>query len=230
MNPNQTRQAEQLKSGNAFTVINNVRDHCQQPDVKRWLLLILATYCDRKGICWPSNRKLMRVTGKSERTIQRMLKELEAVGELKVLSSGAGHKQKRILSLSRYAKPVIAMTPLNPTRSLGEMSLNIHSEHPVHFSKEKSTHHLLRKVVRFPFFEGEELVLEEAANAVHFYNKKLRRHGWQAVRKLSPAVEQVLDIFEPETIIELVEGVLAGSPDVSVPERRTLVRLCWDNY
>jgi hypothetical protein len=114
------------------------------------------------------------------------------------------------------------------------MSLNNHIEQPVQ-EKEKhskeSTHHLLRKVVRPSFsFEGEDSLLEEQANAVHFYNKKLRRRGWSPVRKLSPAVEQVIEIFEAETIIELVEGVLNNSPDVYIPNRRTLVRLCWENY
>jgi hypothetical protein len=233
----QTNPAGQSK--NAFTVINNVRDHCQQPADKKFLLLTLATYCDGKGICWPSNRSLIRATGTSERTIQRMLKKLEADGELKVLASGAGRDQKRIIQLHRYvvtpfsstvinAKPVTAMTPLNSTPILGEVSRNNHSEQPNTLTE--STHPLLRKEVRFPFFEGEEFLSEEERNAVHYFNKKLRRRGWQSVRKLSPAVEQVLEIFEPERIIELVDYVLQNPDAPDLPARRTLVRLCWSSY
>ncbi len=100
----QTNPAGQLKSGNAFTVINNVRDQCQQPADKKFLLLTLATYCDGKGICWPSNRALMRATGKSERTIQRTLKALEQDGEFKVVTQGGGHQKRVIqfLSLRRH--------------------------------------------------------------------------------------------------------------------------------
>jgi hypothetical protein len=224
----QTNPAGQLR--NSFTVINNVRDHCQQPDAKKLLMFALATYSDGKGICWPSNRTLMRVTGKSKRRVQQMLKELESDGELTVLASGAGHAKKRILSLKRYVKVQPATAPLNVQPFLGKTGQNNHSEQPVHFSKEKSTPHLLRKVRRFPFFEGEEFLSEEERNAVHYYNKKLKRRGWLPVTKLSPEVEAVLEIFEPEGIIELVDYVLQHPDAPDLPTRRTLVRLCWSSY
>jgi pyocin large subunit-like protein len=107
--------------------MSNVRDNCDQSDAKKLLLLILATYCDRDGICYPSNETLARVTRKKRRTVQRMLKDLAAEGELEILESGRGRNQKRILHLKRYVarkgdkamsrKGDKAMSRLNATRS-----------------------------------------------------------------------------------------------------------------
>jgi len=96
METNDDASEGQQKNRSAFTVINNVRDQCQQPADKKFLLLTLATYCDGEAVCWPSNRLLMRATGKSERTIQRMLKQLEADGEFKVLTPGGGDQRRNI--------------------------------------------------------------------------------------------------------------------------------------
>jgi hypothetical protein len=193
MHATNTDQTEQAKLGNAFTVINNVRDYCQQPDVKRWLLLILATYSDGKGICWPSNRKLMRVTGKSERTIRRMLRQLEATGEIKVLSSGAGHKQKRILSLSRYVKPAITVTPLNRPRSLGEMSLNNHSEQPTPLT-EYSHHRALRAADAEDSFSK---YVEEEKVTLRLYHQYFSDVDdlWLPVLKYSDRVREALELL-----------------------------------
>jgi len=124
----------QLAKRSAFTLMNNIRDHCQQPDAKKLLLFSLATYCDGKGICWPGNEELVKITRKSERTIRRMLSELKEDGEIDVLTPGTGRGQKRKISLRRYAKPDKAMTAkpdkamscLNRPRSLGKTSRNSH--------------------------------------------------------------------------------------------------------
>jgi hypothetical protein len=86
----------------AFSVINAVRDMCEQPDGIKVLLFTLATYCDRDGVCFPSNRTLTQATGKSERSIRRMLRQLASEGELEVLAPGIGRDQKRVLRLTRY--------------------------------------------------------------------------------------------------------------------------------
>jgi hypothetical protein len=48
------------------------------------------------------------------------------------------------------------------------------------------------------------------------------------VTKISPAIDKALEVFDADDIRELVD-VIANSPVVSVPKRRTLVRLLWDN-
>jgi hypothetical protein len=103
MQPNSYNDGSKPRTKNAFTLMNNVRDHCEQSDAKKLLLLVLATYCNGDGICYPSNKKLSNVTRKSRRTVQRMLKELAADGELEILSHGGG-QTKRVLCLVRYAE------------------------------------------------------------------------------------------------------------------------------
>ncbi len=43
---------------NAFTVMNNVRDNCKQPDGKKLLMMVLATYSNGDGLCFPGNLAL----------------------------------------------------------------------------------------------------------------------------------------------------------------------------
>jgi len=120
----------------AFSLMNSVRDHCEQSAMNKFLLLVIATYCDGNGFCYPSNEKLAKAIGKSTRSIRRMLRQLEADGELEIISPGIGRDTKRIISLTRYAtektghsyvpfkpdkavsaKPDKVMSPLNRTRS-----------------------------------------------------------------------------------------------------------------
>ena len=135
-------------SRNVFRIMNAVRDNCTLSDGLKVLLFTLATYCDRDGVCYPSNRTLAEKTRKSERSIQRALKTLAAQRELEILSSGVGRNKKRVLKLRRYAdfggrpptvKPDKAMSPLNTTASLGETSCNNHSEQPQVGNKERGS-------------------------------------------------------------------------------------------
>jgi Helix-turn-helix domain len=119
---NDNEDSGKKKQSHAFTVINNVRDMCEQKDSnKKLLMLTLATYCDRDGMCWPGNRALALATRKSERTIRRMLRVLDKEGELEILTPGIGRDKKRIIQLQRYcnadSKPAKAVTGLNRTGS-----------------------------------------------------------------------------------------------------------------
>jgi hypothetical protein len=130
MHANEANDEKQPGKRSAFTIMSNVRDHCEQLDrAKKLLMLTLATYCNRDGICYPSNETLVKATRIPERTIRRKLSELKAEGELQVLTPGIGRDKKRIISLKRYtakpakavtAKPAKAMTVLNRPRSLGK--------------------------------------------------------------------------------------------------------------
>jgi hypothetical protein len=125
------------KKQTPFLVMNNVRDNCHQPESNKFLMLTIATYCDRGGICYPTNHTLARVTQKSERTIQRQLKELVTAGEIEILAPGIGRDKKRIISLRRYAgKGDKAMSCLNTTPSLGKTSYNSQYKQPVNNSTE----------------------------------------------------------------------------------------------
>jgi len=50
------------------------------PPARKLLLLVLATYADPQGICWPSQESLAKKTGMSLDSIQRHTKKLKEVG------------------------------------------------------------------------------------------------------------------------------------------------------
>jgi hypothetical protein len=106
--PNESKEPSKRKQS-AFTVMNNVRDHCKQPDAKKVLMFSLALYCNADGTCHPGNRTLAKAINKSQRTVKRMVKELAADGELEILTTGGGD-QKREIRLTRY----VAMAPGMP--------------------------------------------------------------------------------------------------------------------
>jgi hypothetical protein len=108
METNNQHDEKQEGKRSAFTTMNNIRDNCKQPDAKKVLMFSIALYANADGICYPSNETLSTVTRKSRRTVQRMLKELVADGELEILTTGGG--QKRIVRLTRY----VAVAPEMP--------------------------------------------------------------------------------------------------------------------
>ncbi|HEX2888035.1 helix-turn-helix domain-containing protein [Vineibacter terrae] len=66
---------------------NTAQDWARRQAVKplqKLLLLLLGNYADQFGRCWPRRRVLARESGLSERTILRVLNELEATGLLRV--------------------------------------------------------------------------------------------------------------------------------------------------
>jgi Helix-turn-helix domain len=139
MEANNQHDEKQPAKRSAFTLMNNIRDYCEQSDPKKLLLFTLATYCNGDGICYPSNKRLSDVTRKSRRTVQRMLKELVADGELEILSHGGG-QTKRVLCLRRYPEGGDAqmsrggdaqMSRGVVTGSLGKTCQNNHREQPV---------------------------------------------------------------------------------------------------
>lgn len=43
---------------------------------QRWLLVVLASYANKKGECWPSQKSLAEVTGLTRQTVNTCLKVL----------------------------------------------------------------------------------------------------------------------------------------------------------
>jgi hypothetical protein len=58
MKSTESKNEKQPAKRSAFTVMNNVRDYCEQSDAKKVLLFTLATYSEGKGIYYPSNETL----------------------------------------------------------------------------------------------------------------------------------------------------------------------------
>jgi len=107
MQANDPDQLTQPRKQTAFTLMNNVRDYCEQTGAKRLLMFVLATYCNRKGVCWPSNETLAAKMHIHGRTIQRLLSQLAKAGEIQILKHGAGRNQRRYISLSRYTQIIV---------------------------------------------------------------------------------------------------------------------------
>lgn len=69
---------------------------------KLLLLLALADYADDKGESWPSNAALAAKARVNERTVRRLLRELEDEGALKtILGGGRKHTSRYVLTLEK---------------------------------------------------------------------------------------------------------------------------------
>lgn len=66
----------------SITCMNRVWACPTQSGTKKLLLLALADRADDDGFCWPGVASLAQRTGVSERQVQRMLRKLEADGEI----------------------------------------------------------------------------------------------------------------------------------------------------
>lgn len=74
------------------------------------------------------------------------------------------------------------------------------------------------------------MVSEEQEQAIDYYNTSLAPLGWLPVTKVSDELTKALEIFDGDDIRRLVDVVIEGSDDISIPKRKTLVRLLWSNY
>jgi DNA-binding transcriptional ArsR family regulator len=63
----------------------------------KFVLIALCKHCDEKGVCYPSALRLSNLTGLSQRTVQRKLKQLEQMKLIKVKRQfGKGHKSSNL--------------------------------------------------------------------------------------------------------------------------------------
>ena len=63
----------------------------------KFVLIALCKHCDEKGVCYPSALRLSNLTGLSQRTVQRKLKQLEQMQLIKVKRQfGKGHKSSNL--------------------------------------------------------------------------------------------------------------------------------------
>ena len=63
----------------------------------KFVLIALCKHCDEKGVCYPSALRLSNLTGLSQRTVQRKLKQLEQMQLIKVKRQfGKGHRSSNI--------------------------------------------------------------------------------------------------------------------------------------
>ena len=91
---------------------------------RKLLLLALANYADKDGICWPSQVTLARDTEQSVDTVQRQLDALEELTLLKRerMPKRRGHWQGYLykLALQTYAAPKVQTVARSPNLRSGQ--------------------------------------------------------------------------------------------------------------
>ena len=65
----------------------------------RLVAAAIATFADANGVCWPSDRKLSRVTGLAERSHAAIRRRLIAAGKLERIVYGHGRRNQYRLVL-----------------------------------------------------------------------------------------------------------------------------------
>jgi hypothetical protein len=231
----------QPRKGNVFSIMNNIRDHCELASDYRDLLFTLATYCDADGICWPGNDELSRAARKPRRTLQRMLNHLVTAKHIKILSSGRGRDQKRVISL-RYAQAVpknvipiaVNAPPMSGAFKCASSTYetctgNCHTELP---DTPKGRTRRTRKSA-----SSARAALEKYDEAerqlINIYHAKLcdKESGWLRVTKYADSVVNALATWlgEPEIFAELCDDA-ANDGISSPPKTKSIVRLIWSNY
>jgi len=58
--------------------------------VTRLVLLILAAHAGKDHLAWPKQATMARLCGVTDRSVRNALRELEELGEIRVITSGRG--------------------------------------------------------------------------------------------------------------------------------------------
>jgi biotin operon repressor len=76
-----------------------VRDPDIDPTVKA-VYMVLSSYVDRDGTCYPSQEHISELLGTSKRTVQRAIRELRSRGLLEVTTVATAHGRRNTYLLS----------------------------------------------------------------------------------------------------------------------------------
>jgi len=182
---NESNEKQSTKP-NAFILIKNVRDQCKQTGDKRVLMFVLATYCDRNGVCFSGNETLAEKLHVASRTVQRLLSQLAKDAEIDILQRGAGRNQRRYISLKRYLGTMTKGDELNEKTRHNSVVFkhdtccrpNIQSEQPTPFSTPLKSWVGSRSRATPPnsvFEKGEVLKCSKAIKTIlRFFDDQLR--------------------------------------------------------
>jgi hypothetical protein len=101
--------AQAAMKQNSFSIAKRIREQCELPMSKRYFLLVLATYCNSKGECWPSNSELARALRTGKRWPRQALHELVHDGDIEIVANPHGGRgKKRVLRLAKYLEQKVA--------------------------------------------------------------------------------------------------------------------------
>lgn len=109
-----------------------VLEHLSAKPAPKLVALVLADHADADGVCWPSYKRLMMITGMENRTVRRHVKELIDSGIITKLRTGHIVKTSdgRVIPITnayRFNTESIRKLPsLLSTRSLGIVAENGH--------------------------------------------------------------------------------------------------------
>ena len=86
-------------------LIREIRDGFEGPVTQKFVLHTIATYADQTGLAWPSQSRLAKNVGISERQLRKIMPKLKESGWLKVEQRGDGRGH---FTHYRVAKPTKA--------------------------------------------------------------------------------------------------------------------------
>jgi hypothetical protein len=169
--------------------------------------------------------------GSSGSTVKRVLKTFEAAGIVLVKPNYAnGLQLPSTYTLLTGEPAVVHSEPAAVHGGInGPWTTSEESEEESK-KNQKETPTLQAKRVGVGI-KGFEYVGEDGREIVEHYNATLVPLGWLPVTKISKQLEAALETrHDVSDVLRLINGAAAGDSDVYVPDRKTLVRLFWENY
>lgn len=194
----------------------------------RLVLVILATFANGGGICYPAVGTIAQLANVSTRQVQHDLKDLVAAGELTVVAVGGGRNRT-----TRYKITPKPCSPNQMTERVKSMKgvsgksggNGVQRETPNTSSPEGGRGHGAGRTV-----PSLSLYEEEERKIIGLYHAILATpgSGWLPITMYTDAVRKVLKYRSFEEWREFFEQ--ARNEPEEWPERGTLVRLHWNAY
>lgn len=102
----------------SFAAIQWVLEHSEAGGSERLLLLVIAHHANEQGEAWPGIQRLARSTRKDARWVKRLLRRLEASGELQIVQGGGAGRP------NTYRLPAVADRSTSGASNSGGMGQN----------------------------------------------------------------------------------------------------------
>jgi hypothetical protein len=189
--------------------VNWVRDMSKATKSDHHVLLILASFADEMGECFPSITRLVKATRLSRRQVIMSLKRLVEMGELRVLkSAGCGNRYQCTCGTSATTAPVqplhgggattapLLVQPLHPEQPREQPT---NSTPPIPLVNGDGESHPRR---RFAPGVSAKKKKEPSPEFLEFWREYPKHEGclraWEAWQKKNPPLEEVLEAVKKQ--------------------------------
>lgn len=191
----------------------------------RLVLLILATYANEKHRAFPAVETIAALASVSVRMVQKDLKKLVGLNEIRVHRPGGGRNRPTVYEITlNPCSPFLLAGKVNSMKGVYRVSPKVPiTEQRVNRDSPEvlKAHGAGRAVSFFSFYSEEERAV------IDLYHTKLVKvtTGWLRVTKFTQKVQEAIALCSLEYWQEFFEDI-AEMPD-EWPEQRTFVRLAW---